>query len=70
MLCHCGKRITRAPFLLDGKVGWWHIEENSFKCADGNWGAPSEELTFARVEKLIEGLRAMQTIPVEGGLVQ
>jgi hypothetical protein len=70
MICHCGKKITRLPILLDGERRWWHVDAGSFKCESGDWGCPSEDLTFRYVEeKLLPGLRALQALAVEDELI-
>lgn len=71
MICRCGRRITRMPVLLDGHSAWIHVDgDQRVVCEDGQFAYPDEQKTFARVEKLIEGLRAMQTISTKGESVQ
>jgi hypothetical protein len=71
MICRCGRRITRMPVLIDGHSAWIHLDgDQRIVCDDGEFATPDEEKTFARVERLIDGLRELRKISAEGEGVQ
>lgn len=70
MISNCGRKITRAPILVDGHSAWIHKDDKRLVCKNGDFAAPNEEKTFAYTERLIRGFRKMQNLKEDGELLQ